>query len=512
LVLEIKDTTNYSSSNCSLAGNCQISLEWSGSNQERIDFWQLEYKLNEGEWQTIFSQTTAKELEDFELSLSFIEDRLYKFRLRTKDKLKKEWTNWQEFELDLSNSVIINEIAIVGTTADYWDQWIELYNRTDKTINLTGWQLQTTGSSLNLEGEIPANGYFLLEVNDEVISNMEADQITHSWDFDYALFLKNKNGKDIDKYYLSDSNIRRFRSECVDEYNNHYSLERVSPYSLGSGSIKWKVNDGETINRIDKKGNQIFGTPKIENSCYQDYTPFSGSIIEDFVFKKSLSPFLFTSDVEVYASSTLIIEPGTKIMFEPGFTELTVNGILKAVGTEEEKIIFTSFKDDPGVGDWYKIHFSNSNNSELEHVIVEYAGNKGSWPGKAAIVVENSSISIKHSEISNNKTSGISLENSYSTIEDCQIHNHSSNGLELKGGGYSKILDSTFEENNYGISTNEANPQISNSTFKRNHYGIYISDGQPQLINPIFGQGDDKNDCNIYYKGECLTYDEYKEK
>jgi len=510
-MLKIEDITNYSNT-CSLDGNCQISLEWSASNPNRVDIWQLEYKLNDGGWQTIFSQTSAKKLEDFKLSLLFIEERFYKFRLRAKDKLKSEWTDWQEFEMDLTNSLIINEIAIVPAVnpENTFDQWIELYNRTDRAIDLTGWSLTAPLKSFKLQGEIPANGYFLLETYEEAVSDIKADQITCFWQFDCALFLRNDKGRIVDEYYLINyATIYNSIRTLYSQEGRTYSLERVSPYaSDASGYLaeNWKINNGEIFNGLDRNKNQFYATPRSQNSCYQDYTPFIRSIFEDLVLKKSLSPFLFTSDVKVYAPSTLTIEPGVKVMFNPGFTKLTVEGTLKAVGTKEEKIIFTSFKDNPGIGDWYKIHFSNSNNSELEHIIVEYAGKHGLWPGQAAIVVENSSFSIKYSEISNNKTSGISLENSYSTIEDCQIHNHSGHlgkGLELKGGGYSKVLNSTFEENYYGIYTQESNPKISNSTFKRNNYGIYIADGQPQLINPIFGEGDDKNGCDCYPLNKC---------
>jgi hypothetical protein len=63
------------------------------------------------------------------------------------------------------HTVIINEIAWSGTRADSDDEWIELYNTTDRTIDLTNWFLKSDDNSpfISLTGySIPARGFFLL--------------------------------------------------------------------------------------------------------------------------------------------------------------------------------------------------------------------------------------------------------------------------------------------------------------------------------------------------------------
>ena len=77
-------------------------------------------------------------------------------------------------------SVRINEIAWMGTAVSASDEWLELYNNTDQTIDLTGWSLVATDGSpsITLAGGIEAFGYFLLErTDDETVPTETADAI-----------------------------------------------------------------------------------------------------------------------------------------------------------------------------------------------------------------------------------------------------------------------------------------------------------------------------------------------
>lgn len=66
-------------------------------------------------------------------------------------------------------SVIINEIAWMGTDVSYNNEWIELYNTTNNSINLDGWILKADDGvpEINLKGTIIANGLYLLERTDD---------------------------------------------------------------------------------------------------------------------------------------------------------------------------------------------------------------------------------------------------------------------------------------------------------------------------------------------------------
>lgn len=77
-------------------------------------------------------------------------------------------------------SVIISEIAWMGTETSANDEWIELYNNGSSSVSLTGWALQAVDGSpdIPLEGSIPAGGYFLLErSDDDTVPGVSADII-----------------------------------------------------------------------------------------------------------------------------------------------------------------------------------------------------------------------------------------------------------------------------------------------------------------------------------------------
>jgi hypothetical protein len=78
------------------------------------------------------------------------------------------------------NDVVINEISWMGTTVDYNNEWIELYNNTSVSISLTGWTLKAIDGApaINLSGSIPAKGYYLLErTSDATVTEATADLI-----------------------------------------------------------------------------------------------------------------------------------------------------------------------------------------------------------------------------------------------------------------------------------------------------------------------------------------------
>jgi len=77
-------------------------------------------------------------------------------------------------------SVVISEIAWMGTLVSYNDEWLELYNNTGSEINLVGWKLSAQDGSpkIDLTGTISAKNFYLLErTDDETIQGVSSDQI-----------------------------------------------------------------------------------------------------------------------------------------------------------------------------------------------------------------------------------------------------------------------------------------------------------------------------------------------
>ena len=66
-------------------------------------------------------------------------------------------------------SIIINEVAWMGTETSSHDEWIELQNVSDQSVNLQGWRLTSSDGSpdIGLSGMIEPNGFYLLERTDD---------------------------------------------------------------------------------------------------------------------------------------------------------------------------------------------------------------------------------------------------------------------------------------------------------------------------------------------------------
>lgn len=100
-------------------------------------------------------------------------------------------------------SVVINEIAWMGTTVSTNDEWIELYNSDSAAVPLDGWTLNATDGSpmINLSGTIPANGYYLAErTDDSTVPGITAGVIYSGSlsNTGETLILKNNTGQVID--------------------------------------------------------------------------------------------------------------------------------------------------------------------------------------------------------------------------------------------------------------------------------------------------------------------------
>jgi hypothetical protein len=109
-------------------------------------------------------------------------------------------------------------------------------------------------------------------------------------------------------------------------------------------------------------------------------TTVSGRIEQDTTWTRDGSPFVLIGPVVVVADVTLTIEPGAQVRGTAG-SSLVVKGALRAVGTQEERIIFTS---DTGQQDWNGISLTMSlqpseGPSALRFVTIERATRGIKW-------------------------------------------------------------------------------------------------------------------------------------
>jgi hypothetical protein len=488
----IQDATDYSKAMLtSIPGTSYYNLDikWRTSSSN-LDYFQVQYKLNDGSWQDWDAKTTDTE-KTFQAYYSLYQDKIYTFRAKAYDK-DGNTGNWSEVTIDLTNPVVINEIAFygIGDANLKHKQWMELYNRSNNPIVLDGWKIISNNNlymNVTLQGTIPANGYFILEKKDDSsISDVSADQIFNGViPVANTIYLRNGNNRLTDQVYI-DWPEGQFIKD-----GNYYSAERISPFSFGQDPQNWRIG-------IDP----AFGTPNKQNSIYQLYTSnFTNSFVEDTTLKQSLSPYLFQGPTYVLPGVTLTIEPGTVIKFFGSRPSLTVDGSVKAVGDDANKIVFTSYDDNdyggdirtPGdttqanPGQWLGILFNqDSSGSDLENTIVRYAGANSSGDYKAGIKVDRSSILLKDSVIEKNLNNGVWLVNSPSIIDSVQfLDNQTTDSSLLNGeaifvqGGNPEIKNCIFKRNYYSIFLTDigqdASPSVENNDFQENNYSIYLT-------------------------------------
>lgn len=161
-----------------------------------------------------------------------------------------------------TGNVVINEIAWMGTSMDYNDEWIELYNNSGSPVVLDGWKLNATDGtpSITLSGTIPANGYYLLErTDDQAVTGMAADLI-------YSGALGN-TGEHLKLINLAGSVIDEVDTWYSGDNTAKAAMERIDPNVGGTSSSNWATANQSYANGL--------GTPKAFNSTGTDG---SGSI------------------------------------------------------------------------------------------------------------------------------------------------------------------------------------------------------------------------------------------
>lgn len=210
-----------------------------------------------------------------------------------------------------------------------------------------------------------------------------------------------------------------------------------------------------------------------------------GHITEDTTWTLADSPYLVIGDVFVDEGATLTVEPGVTVKFG-GYMSIFVNGSLYAVGTDADKITFTSNKVSPEIGDWNTIKFQGD---EDETFVMKYNTVEYGTHGVTISSIGNSNTQIKSNTIRFNQI-GISSEDE--SIFDVYIANNIIidnyyYGIYLKASAeiYNiTINDNTISSNHCGIyfcadirygSPNIHDITVNGNIFSsNNHYGIYL--------------------------------------
>ncbi len=193
-------------------------------------------------------------------------------------------------------SVVINEIMWGGSSEHELDTWIELRNTTNEEIDLTGWKLDGSGPSfheLELEGVIPANGYYLIthfepdhdQPNEKaaILDSIEADLVDdalHLAQNGEQLTLKDVLDNEIDKTPMAGPNptpgwaAGEEGSNASGSTDKWRSMERNDTPGDGTLAGSWHTCVDDRCNDEnfwDDEGDD-YGTPKAPNYSENDPT------------------------------------------------------------------------------------------------------------------------------------------------------------------------------------------------------------------------------------------------
>jgi hypothetical protein len=227
----------------------------------------------------------------------------------------------------------------------------------------------------------------------------------------------------------------------------------------------WVYNGYPYLSGNDARNNTI-------NGVY-----VTGNVNRNITWNADLD-YVVSGQIVVFENKTLTLEPGAIIKFYDKYSGLSIGGTLKAMGTNDNKIIFTSFKDDehgvdsnndnylssPKLGDWDKIYLAGKD-SEFDNVVLNYAGGGFGTPcspDMAGIRLEQTSINISNSIIGNSQYTGINSYNSTLYVSNVSFIN-------------TKPCVATYSYGGTALTVSEGNLLVKNSKFIDNRRAININ-------------------------------------
>lgn len=428
----------------------------------------------------------------------------YIFRARAQDDVGNysDWKISDEHRLDWNKMVVVNEIAWAGTSAGgVNDEWLELYNNTNEPINFASstWQILIyNGSStttINLNKNIPAQGFYLLERTDDTsVNNIPADQIyTGAIKNEGARVVLQNNGEIIDEI---DCSTGWFAGANTTDFNYYPSMERKNSLEPGSLAGNWQNSAG--MRAYNNNLIYVYGSPKQNN-----FTPIylSGTQFENVrTLTPEYNPY-FLSEYTIPAGKKLVIQPG--VILKAGFisSKLDVYGELEINGTAENQVFFTSGRDNtfiedkwniiygtwtntttPLAKDWAGFRLYALSSTTINYGEIKYAGNVTCLPPfcsakvSRALWSEDANLEINNTKLISNGDMAIYLKNTTSTIKNSSF----TNGDQALVAESSQInlADSGFENfwnSNGPLQFRYDWPDLSNLTFSSTTFsGAYL--------------------------------------
>ena len=341
----------------------------------------------------------------------------------------------------LENPVVINEIAWSGTSATTTDQWLELYNNSTYSIDLSALKITSLDSnfSINLGGVISSHGYALLERgSDQVVQNISADMVYEV----IETSLLPDTGTALSLLW-SDTIIDQIPDSTFFGWtagNENVSMERFSTTVSGKDADNWSSNLVYVSTGNDSLDSPIFGTPRQKNSI--SYLINKGQIIESPVtLTIEDSPYIIEGDYDmsvIASTGSLVVDPGVVIKVYNSYPVYS-NGQLNIHGTVSNPVIFTSVLD-TSVGAGIPIRTEQVVGGNTFAGITLYDGSEGSVINnlqiksvKKGITFNKTNAKVDGLSISNSDN-GITIKDGYITLNNIQLENIQEDAISVYGG------------------------------------------------------------------------------
>ncbi len=223
----------------------------------------------------------------------------------------------------------------------------------------------------------------------------------------------------------------------------------------------------------------------------------------DVTWTAASGPYILDGDVTVAESATLTIEPGVVVKMNGQYRMLRVQGRLAALGSPQQRVIFTSIQDDSVGGDtggdgptsgakgqWRQIYATAGGSVDLKYATVRYGGYDCCGTSTSYGVVYaygGSSVAADQALFIDNQHSAVRV--AASCTAGCSPKATITNSVITRNGGgvstlnaAADIRNSRIRENdgrgvNYMLSASYSYPtsQLTDNDITRNgSYGVYF--------------------------------------
>jgi hypothetical protein len=243
-------------------------------------------------------------------------------------------------------------------------------------------------------------------------------------------------------------------------------------------------------------------------------TQVTGDLTLNTTWSSAGSPYVISSGMSVRSGVTLTIQAGTTVQFSGQLTAMTVDGDIRAQGTQSSPVVFTSVQDGQGTGapgQYTGVNVDSGDaNSRFSYVTFRYGGygTGQAYAGGALSVSNHSAVRIDHADFENNLQSGLQGGGGSETVS-ASTFSHNGDGISEVGGAPGPLVlsSSTVSHNSqdgvfFNITDNSTvGSSLTENTITANgRYGINVQNGCSMPVG-TWPHGEANN---IYNNGATL--------